>query len=300
MAGDTGWIKLHRAMLDGPIIQHAGMLQVWIHCLLRANWEPRKIMFPGCLTPIEVLRGEFVTGRNSLHSWLYPRQDKDNPVAKTVWRWLEALEDMGCVSLRTVSNRCTVVTVVNYESYQQREVGQCPADVPPVSNRCPADVPPVSTDKELKNIRIKEDTPFSNFEGCDESTRTLVSSDGVCVLYEQNHLVWEYEFIRKWNKLPGVAQHPSNALSDFERRYLMERFTEPDWDWKSAMAMFPVNLERPSLFTFLEPTIVQRIIHSKYRIPDFAKGKRNGKRETVDNSGSTFTGVPSGGTGWAD
>lgn len=301
MAADTGWIKLHRALLEGPIIQHAGMLQVWIHCLLRANWETRKIMFPGCLTPIEVQRGEFVTGRNSLHAWLYPRADKDNPVAKTVWRWLEALEGMGCVSLRTVSNRCTVVSVVNYESYQSREVGQCPTDVPPVSNRCPADVPLVSTDKELKKLRIKEEThslAFSNFEGCDESIRTLVSSDGTCVLYEQNHLVWEFEFIRKWNQLPGVSMHPSNALSDFERRHLMTRFQEHGWDWKSAMAMFPINLERPSLFTFLEPEMVQKIVHGKYRIPDFVKGGRNGKRNSVDNSGSTYAGVPSGGPGW--
>lgn len=156
MPEDSGWIKLHRAMLDGPIIQHPGVLQVWVYCLLRANWEPRQIMFPGCLEPISVDRGEFVTGRNSLHAALYPTTDKDSPVSRTVWRWLETLELMKCVALRTVSNRCTIVSVLNYKTYQELRVGQCPADVPPVSNPCPAGVPPVSTNKEFNNLRIEE------------------------------------------------------------------------------------------------------------------------------------------------
>lgn len=169
MPDDSGWIKLHRALLDGPIIQHAGMLQVWIYCLLRANWEPRKVVFPGCLSPIQLDRGEFVTGRNSLHAALYPDSNKDNPVSRTVWRWLESLEAMECVTLKTVSNRCTVVTVCKYKTYQAEANGQCPANVPPVSNPCPAGVPPVSTNKNNTSLEVLKNQ--RNEDSCSEPAK---------------------------------------------------------------------------------------------------------------------------------
>lgn len=156
MPEDSGWIKLHRSLLESPIAQRAGLLQVWIHCLLRANYEQRRVMIPGSLVPVTVDRGEFITGQFSLYESLYPKPDSDSPTSRTVWRWLHSLEQMDCLTLRTVSSRCTVVSVCNYETYQQSEGASCQGDVKLVSSSCQAGVTPVSTDKELKNLRNKE------------------------------------------------------------------------------------------------------------------------------------------------
>lgn len=128
MAG-SDWIKLHRAMLKSSIFQHDGLFRLWTYCLLRANWEPRKWLIPGTMQEIEVPRGAFITGRQSLFASLYPQSDADGILIKreyapspiTVWRWIKSLESMGCVSVETVNNRCSMVTICNYSTYQDQK-----------------------------------------------------------------------------------------------------------------------------------------------------------------------------------
>lgn len=36
-SNDTGWICLHRKLLDNPICERADYLAVWVHLLLMAN-----------------------------------------------------------------------------------------------------------------------------------------------------------------------------------------------------------------------------------------------------------------------
>jgi hypothetical protein len=168
----TGYVKLHREVMDHPAFCHDGIFRLWCYCLLRANWKDSNWMIPGTTNSVVVSRGQFITGRESLHTELYGLkyngESVSKPVSRTLWRWLESLERMQCITTQNVSNRCTLVTVCNYETYQNDDSSDCPAAVPPVSNRCPAAVPPVSTDKESKNIRKKEgkessfETPIPN------------------------------------------------------------------------------------------------------------------------------------------
>lgn len=150
MAGD--WIKVHRKLVDSPIFAHDGLFRLWCYCLMRANWKESRWIVPGTLSEITIPRGAFITGRESLHSALYgpDYRGETKPASRTIWRWLETLEQMGCISTRTVSNRCTIVTVCKYTTYQQQDEPDVPPTVPPVSSTCPAGVPPVSTEEESK------------------------------------------------------------------------------------------------------------------------------------------------------
>ena len=121
MTERSGWIKLHRALEDTAIMTHPGMLQLWIHCLFKAARKPCQVRFKKLTAPIQLQRGEFVTGRTALHSDLYPNGLESDPTSMTVWRWLESLEESGSVSIRTVLNRCSIVKVVNYDYYQSSE-----------------------------------------------------------------------------------------------------------------------------------------------------------------------------------
>lgn len=151
------WIKIHRAILEHPVFYHDGMFRLWVFLLLRANWKPARWLVPGTMEQTTIERGQLVTGRETLFQELYGSSytGSEKPTSRTVWRWLETLKKFGCVTLKTMSNRCTLVTIVNYETYQQQKGEDvqplskvCPTDVPPVSSRCPADVPPVSTIEE--------------------------------------------------------------------------------------------------------------------------------------------------------
>jgi hypothetical protein len=150
MAGD--WIKLHRKITESPIFAHDGLFRLWCYCLMRANWKESRWLVPGTLLEIAIPRGAFITGRESLSVALYgPDYRGDTkPASRTIWRWLETLESMGCISTRSVSNRCTIVTVCKYSTYQQGGDPDVQPHVQPVSNSCPTHVQPVSTIEECK------------------------------------------------------------------------------------------------------------------------------------------------------
>lgn len=95
-----------------------------------------------------------------------------------------------------------------------------------------------------------------------------IEIDGELVTYDQDHLRWIPEFIRRWNKLPGVRKHDGGSLSMVNVRALRERLSEPDWFWQRAFAKFPLHLPggvwQITLGTFLEPATVSKILDGKY------------------------------------
>ncbi len=133
-----GYIKLWRKLLHNPIMQHDGLCRLWLYCLLKAQWNDRRLLMPGMFSEIEIKRGSFATSRSRLHADLYlaegpkdldPRE-MPTPSPITVWRRLLSLEAMDCVKLETVISRFTIVTVCNYETYQSQ-----PDDYEQVVNR---------------------------------------------------------------------------------------------------------------------------------------------------------------------
>lgn len=135
MTGD--WITVHRKLLTNPVMQHDGLFRLWMYCLMKAAWKDGKWLMPGTTTVMNVKRGQFITGRESLHGALYGSEysGEHKPSSRTVWRWLESLAEMDCVTLDTVSNRCTIVTVVKYNTYQKDKQ----TDVQPMSVSCPTE-----------------------------------------------------------------------------------------------------------------------------------------------------------------
>lgn len=106
-----GWIKLHRKLLDNPIFQNENLLQLFIYCLLKANHEPRKIIFNG--QEIMIGRGQFITGRETLSAEL-----QKNGIS--TYKRMKVLEKLDILNIKS-NNRFSLVTVVKYEDYQDQE-----------------------------------------------------------------------------------------------------------------------------------------------------------------------------------
>jgi hypothetical protein len=145
-----GWIRLYRKIIDSAVFQDAGLFKLWILSLLRANHRDNWVKIDGLLKPIEVKRGQFITGRFSLHDAFYPKKSETDKSPYTIWRWLETLQSLGYLHIKT-SNKFTLITIVNYEKYQSDVSENAQQNEQQVSSRRAAGEQHVSTNKNDKN-----------------------------------------------------------------------------------------------------------------------------------------------------
>lgn len=138
-----GWIKLHRKLLENPIMKQAGMLQLWVYCLLKANHEPGKAHFGK--DDIDVSPGQFVTGRFKLSDALGEKPS-------TIYKRISALQRSGFLNIKS-NNKNSLITIVNWHLYQAAELESSSKS----NNKVTTKEQQSSTNKNDKNIRIKEE-----------------------------------------------------------------------------------------------------------------------------------------------
>lgn len=105
----NGWVKLHRKMLDNPIImKDAEYLAVWMYLLLNATHSEYPALFKG--EKIMLQPGQLITGRKSIAGTLLISESK-------VTRILNTFEIEQQIEQQT-SNKNRLITVVNWDKYQ--------------------------------------------------------------------------------------------------------------------------------------------------------------------------------------
>jgi len=135
----SGWIKLHRSILDFEWYEDANTMRTFLHLLLSANHKPRK--WKGTV----VERGQVITSRDHLATDLKLSVQQ----IRTALSKLEKSENITIKSTK----RFTAITVCNYGTYQSEEVDSNQQSNPPATNNQPTDNQQVTTNK---NVRIKE------------------------------------------------------------------------------------------------------------------------------------------------
>jgi hypothetical protein len=134
----SGWIKLHRSMLEHWIANDAEYLKAWLIMLSEANFEDKSHLFNGAL--ISVKRGQLIFGLESFSG-------KSKVGVSKLRTMLKLLEKDGMIS-RQKTSKYSTISIVNYDLYQdddRQDAGKTQAD-----DRQPA------TPKEGKNKRTKE------------------------------------------------------------------------------------------------------------------------------------------------
>jgi len=101
----SGWIKLHRELIEWEGYTDHNTCRLFIHCILRANFEDK--VWRG----IPIKRGSFYTSLDSLSS----ETGLSNRQIRTA---LDKLSSTGEVASSGMS-RGRMITVSEYESYQQ-------------------------------------------------------------------------------------------------------------------------------------------------------------------------------------
>lgn len=111
----AGWIKVYRDLADHWLSQDPQKLGWWIILLLQVNHEDKKVLAGNQL--IELKRGQIVASLSFLSTlWKTSK--------RTAERFLELLEKDNMVR-RCTRQKVTIVTICNYESYQDSKTSRC-------------------------------------------------------------------------------------------------------------------------------------------------------------------------------
>jgi hypothetical protein len=105
---ELGFIKIHRKLIKSFFYKDSEYVSLWVHCLLRANWEDKKVLFNGAA--IDLRRGQFICGRKSLSKEIHINEYK-------VRRILDVFESAHQIEQHK-TNKYTIITITNYDKYQ--------------------------------------------------------------------------------------------------------------------------------------------------------------------------------------
>lgn len=109
---NEGWIKVHRKMLQNPVVmKDADHLAVWVYLLLNATHDKWKTIFGG--KKITLKPGQLIVGRKKIASELHISPSK-------VYRVLNAFKSEHQIEQRTTPHG-TLITICSWLEYQQGE-----------------------------------------------------------------------------------------------------------------------------------------------------------------------------------
>lgn len=146
----SGWIKLHRKLIESDIFQNEKLLKIFIYCLLKATHQEHSQLIG--LRTIELKKGQFVFGRSKAATEL-------NMKESTVWKYMKFLESIKTISIDS-NNKFSVITIENWEFYQgiPEEVEQ------QNNNKITTKEQQNNTNKNVKNVKNVKNLYIEQFE----------------------------------------------------------------------------------------------------------------------------------------
>lgn len=156
-----GWIKLHRKLLENPIItKDSDYLSVWIYLLLNTTHKEYDVLFKGKRMTLKP--GQLITGRKVISKKLKVDENK-------VQRILKTLENEQQIEQQK-SNKNRLITIVSWDKYQQDEqqIEQ------QVNNNCTTSEQQVNTNKNVKNIKNDKNVITTISESCIDGLQKVI------------------------------------------------------------------------------------------------------------------------------
>jgi len=123
-----GWVKLWRKSLDSGLLQNPELWTFWCWCLMKATHRHHK-QIVGWQT-VELKPGQFVFGRKKAAQDLCLTERK-------IRTCLKKLENLGNLTIYA-TNKYSVISIVNWESYQQNDQPSDQQNDQHVTSRRPA------------------------------------------------------------------------------------------------------------------------------------------------------------------
>ena len=146
MNDTSGWIKIHRSILDHWIWNDAQKFHWWLELLFMANWEQKKVVAGNTIVTVE--RGQMIASNSFL-------MEKWGVCTHTVRNFLRLLETDGMIT-QTTYPKFNIITICNYDKYQHKETDKVtPNTDPNVIPLADSNIDP-NADPNKEYIRTKE------------------------------------------------------------------------------------------------------------------------------------------------
>lgn len=144
-SNDNGWIKVHRKMLDNPIVfKDPDHLGVWIYLLLTATHKERPVLFGG--KKITLKPGQLVTGRKVISQYTGVNESK-------VRRILDLFKSDHQID-QQATRYGSLITILAWDEYQLCDQ----QDDQQMTNKWPTSDQQVTTKQECKNNNMSKFT----------------------------------------------------------------------------------------------------------------------------------------------
>lgn len=158
----SGWIKLHRKILDNPVVcKDSDHIAVWTYLLLNATHKEYPALFSG--KKILLQPGQLITGRKTI-------ADKFKISESKVQRILKSFEIEQQIEQQT-SNKKRLISILSWSDYQDSEQ----QDEQQLNNKRTTTEQQVNTNKNVKNL--ENDKNLINISSStDESEISVMAS----------------------------------------------------------------------------------------------------------------------------
>lgn len=184
---NTGWISIHRKILEWEWYSDTNTKSLFLHCLLKANHKSKD------WRGIKIQRGTFITGLNVLSEEL-------NLTISQLRTSFSKLEKSKELTIKT-TNKNRLVTVVNYNDYQLSSDDDDKQISKPVANKSQASRKPVATTNNENNENNEKYISFAKmfFEGLEKGEKTTKATKwktdswlkAIRLLEEKDGMDWE-------------------------------------------------------------------------------------------------------------
>ncbi|MFD1990065.1 hypothetical protein ACFSGI_08845 [Paenibacillus nicotianae] len=135
-----GWIKLHRKMMDNPVVcKDSDHIAVWMYLLLNATHKEYPVLFAG--EKIILQPGQLITGRQTISVKLKISESKAQRILKT----FESEQQIE----QQKSNKNRLISILSWHDYQESEQ----QNEQQLNNKRTTTEQQVNTNKNVKNIK---------------------------------------------------------------------------------------------------------------------------------------------------
>lgn len=276
----TGWIKLHRKLLDSPIFQNEKLFKVFAYCLMKASHKEHTQLVGRRVVHLQ--KGQFVFGRKRASEELRLKES-------TVRDYVKLLEKLGTIDIKS-DNKFSVITVVNWAIYQNdEEISDSKNDKKSTTNQHQMDNKSTSNQQQINtNKNVKNEKNDKN----EKNEKNVVVGDDFATiynLYQEN--IEQIPSPITTEKLTQDMDHYGKELVAYAIRkaalnnshnYKFIDYLLKDWRKRNLTTIKAVEQYEQQRQEQKEQSYKPKVTQSREKTPEWLKN-RNQEKETVND-----------------
>lgn len=276
----TGWIKLHRKLLDSPIFQNEKLFKVFAYCLMKASHKEHTQLVGRRVVHLQ--KGQFVFGRKRASEELRLKES-------TVRDYVKLLEKLGTIDIKS-DNKFSVITVVNWAIYQNdEEISDSKNDKKSTTNQHQMDTKSTTNQQQINtNKNVKNEKNDKNVKN---EKNVVVGDDFATIynLYQEN--IEQIPSPITTEKLTQDMDHYGKELVAYAIRkaalnnshnYKFIDYLLKDWRKRNLTTIKAVEQYEQQRQEQKEQSYKPKVTQSREKTPEWLKN-RDQEKETVND-----------------